>query len=445
MSSPTPLVRLRTSAVGRALWAIADQALSSLTNFGLAVGVARQVGTEEFGAFSIAFAAYLVALTISRSVSTDPLLIRYSTASPVAWRDATGRATGAAFAVGVLGGLIAIVASIIVGGSLGVALMVLGFGLPALLVQDAWRYAFFAVKRGRSAFVNDLAWTVALAIGFTIIVVTDQRSIGAFVLAWVGGALAGALVGVVQAGVAPDPLRARAWWHEHRDIAPRMATEAAILSGGQPVTLSLMGTIAGLATVGTIRAGNTLMNAIHIATYGIHLFAVPEAVRILARSTTALVRFCVILTLGLMAISAVWGGILLALPESIGRALLGVSWEPARTVLLPVTVLALAQSAQGGALVGLRALAAARQSLRARVISSLSISAGAIAGVVVGGAVGGAWGMAIGLALGSIYWWSQFAGAVADRRRSPADILERADDAGSPGAGAVPADVTALD
>lgn len=426
------------------MWGVADQALSSLTNFGLAVGVANQVGTAEFGAFSIAFAAYLVALTVSRAVSTDPLLIRYSAASPDAWRAATGRATGTAFVVGVVGGLLAIAASIVVGGSLGTALLVLGFGLPALLVQDAWRYAFFAIKRGRSAFVNDLAWTLALGAGFALIVITGQRSIGAFVLAWVGGALAGALVGIVQSGVAPDPMRARAWWREHHDIAPRMATEAAILSGAQPVTLSLMGTVAGLATVGTIRAGNTLMNAIHIATYGIHLFAVPEAVRILGRSTTALVRFCVVLTVGLMAISAAWGAILLALPDGIGRALLGVSWEPARTVLLPVTVLALAQAAQGGALVGLRSLAAARQSLRARVISSLSISTGAIAGVVVGGAVGGAWGMAIGLSLGSVYWWIQFLAAVDDRRRTPAATPIDPADSGADAAVST-TDVTALD
>ena len=151
---------------------MADQALSSLTNFGLAVGVANQVGTTDFGAFSIAFAVYLVALTISRAVSTDPLLIRYSARDTHAWRVGTARATGMALVVGVGAGGIAILAGVIVGGSLGAALVVLGIGLPALLVQDAWRYAFFATKRGRAAFLNDLAWTIALVVGF----LRDPRS-----------------------------------------------------------------------------------------------------------------------------------------------------------------------------------------------------------------------------------------------------------------------------
>lgn len=418
MSSPaTPEPRSRSSAIGRAVWAIADQALSSLTNFGLAVGVASQVGTADFGAFSIAFAAFFVALTVSRAVSTDPLMIRYSARPVDEWRTAAARATGMALVVGIVGGAIAVVAGLVLGGSLGVSLLVLGVGLPALLVQDAWRYAFFAIRRGRAAFLNDLAWTVALAVGFGIILVTGQRSIGAFALAWVVGALVGALVGILQAGVTPDPGRARAWWREHHDIAPRLAVEAAILSGGQPVTLSIMGVVSSLATVGTIRAGQTLMNAIHIATYGIQLFGVPEAVRMLERSTGALVRFCVALGVGLTAIALVWGAALLALPDGIGRAVLGATWEPARTVLLPATVLSMAAGAQGGALVGLRALAAAPRSLRARIVSSLTLSTGAIFGVITGGAVAGAWGMAIGLAVGSVYWWSQFLRAAEDRRR----------------------------
>ena len=239
-------------------------------------------------------------------------------------------------------------------------------------------------------------------------------------LAWVVGALVGAIAGVIQSGVRPAPRSARAWWREHHDIAPRMATEAAILSGAQPVTLSVMGAVASLATVGTLRAGQTLMNAIHIATYGIHLFGVPEAVRMLERSTGALVRFCLVVAAGLMAISLAWGVVLLALPDSLGRALLGASWESARTVLVPVIVLALAQGAQGGALVGLRALAAARQSLRARIASSVLISSGALGGVVIGGAVLGAWGMAIGLSIGSVYWWAQLLAAADDRQRRTA-------------------------
>lgn len=420
MNEPAPPPsRGRSSAVGRAAWGIADQALSSLTNFGLAVGVASQIGTADFGAFSIAFAVFLVALTISRAVATDPLMIRYSARSTAEWRTGTTRATGMAFVAGVAGGAVSIVAGLVLGGSLGISLLVVGIGLPALLVQDAWRYAFFAARRGRAAFLNDLLWAVVLMAGFVVIAVTDQGSVGAFALAWVGGAFAGALAGMAQAGVIPRPRLAQAWWSEHHDISPRLAVEAAILSGAHPIALSLMGIVAGLATVGTIRAGQALMNAIHIATYGIHLFGVPEAVRMLERSTAALIRFCLVLAVGLMALALTWGIVLHAVPDGIGRGLLGASWESARTVLLPVTFLAMAGGAQGGAVVGLRSLAAATRSLRARVVSSLLLAVGAVTGAAVGGAVTAAWGMALGVSVGSLYWWLQLLRAAEDRRRMP--------------------------
>ena len=68
----------------------------------------------------------------------------------------------------------------------------------------------------------------------------------------------------------------------------------------------------------------------------------------------------------------------------------------------------------------LHAKTAARQSLQARIASSVLISAGALGGVVIGGAVLSAWGMAIGLSIGSVYWWSQLLAAADDRHRSTA-------------------------
>jgi len=38
----------------------------------------------------------------------------------------------------------------------------LGVVLPAMLLQDSWRFAFFAAGRGSRAFLNDVCWTIAL-------------------------------------------------------------------------------------------------------------------------------------------------------------------------------------------------------------------------------------------------------------------------------------------
>src|SRR6188472_939917 len=74
--------------------ALADQMLSSATNFALGFVIARTLGPVDFGAFNLAFAAYLIALGSSRSMNTDPLMIRYSAGSAARWRTGTSSATG---------------------------------------------------------------------------------------------------------------------------------------------------------------------------------------------------------------------------------------------------------------------------------------------------------------------------------------------------------------
>ena len=399
------VARLRGSAAaGSTLWGLFDQALSSFTNFVLSIAVARQVTPDEFGAYSIAFATYLIALTVSRAVATDPLTIRYSARDVDAWRSATSRATGTAIAVGFASGLASLVAGIAIGGDIGAALVPLAVGLPVLLLQDAWRYAFFAGRRGRDAFVNDLVWTLALGVALIGVIVSGAATVTTLVIAWAIGGAVGGIVGVAQARVVPR-LAVRAWLGEHRDIAPRMAVEGVILSGAQQILLVAISVIAGLASVAAVRAGQVLMNALHIATYGIYLAIVPEAVRLLTRSAAALRRLCLAVAAGLSAITAAWTVVLLLLPEPVGRALLGETWPLARAVIVPMALVTIGGAIQIGGVVGLRAFAAAGRSLRARIASSALMFVGGIAGAILGGAIGTAWGMAIGVLAGSLVWW----------------------------------------
>jgi hypothetical protein len=68
--------------VRRLGWGLADQALSSLTNFALAVLVARAVSTSALGAFGLSFTTYTITLGATRALCSEPLTVRYS-ATPV--------------------------------------------------------------------------------------------------------------------------------------------------------------------------------------------------------------------------------------------------------------------------------------------------------------------------------------------------------------------------
>ncbi|MPZ81053.1 MAG: hypothetical protein GEV28_11920, partial [Actinophytocola sp.] len=74
---------------GRLSWGLADQAVSSLTNFVVGVFVARELGVTAFGVFSLAWVTYGVLLNVSRGLATDPLVVRFSGVAADLWRAAT--------------------------------------------------------------------------------------------------------------------------------------------------------------------------------------------------------------------------------------------------------------------------------------------------------------------------------------------------------------------
>ena len=121
-----------------------------------------------------------------------------------------------------------------------------------------------------------------------------------------------------------------------------------------------------------------------------------------------------ILGVVLVVVFVLWGVAMYLLPDSIGQALLKQSWLPAHPVILPYTAVMAASGMLTAATVGLRAMAAAKRSMRSRLITgALSVSLGT-AGAATYGAVGAALGLAAGLWIGGIQWWKQLADAVTE-------------------------------
>lgn len=400
-----------------AVWGIGDQAFSSLTNFLLSIIVARNVSTEEFGAFTLAFATYTIVLTISRALTSEPLTVRYSNSTTDNWRSATAAATGTALVVGAgVGGVVAAI-GLIVGGSLGMALVVLGASFPGLLLQDAWRYAFFAGRRGHSAMANDMVWAVVLFVLLALVIRSDLSAVGALLI-WSAGALVAALYGMRQAGLRPAPSKPLHWWREHWDLIPRMTAEAVVLSASAPLTLFVITAVVGITATGVIRGGQVLLNAVNILNQGLRLSSIPTATRIAARSRRRLLHFCSAVSGGLALSCLAWTTVLLLLPDNVGHALLGDTWEGARTVILPLGLMNAFQGVQAGASVGLRSLAVMRRSLASRTATAVAAVVCGLLGSVLGGVQGAAWGMCAGALIGALAWWWQF---LANERQPAAD------------------------
>lgn len=397
-----------TRVAGRVGWGFADQAVSSLSNFLLGFLVARAVDTATFGAFSVAFTTYVVVLGIARGAVAQPLIVRYSGADLARWQVGAGQAGGFAFTIGLVVGAICVVVGLALGGLVGPGLVAVGIILPGLLVQDAWRYALFARDRGRSAFTIDFVW-LALQVPAIGLVLLLGRDIGfAALLAWGGAGIVAALVGGRMVGVRIRPEASLAWLREHRVLVPRYIAEATASLTSSQLALYGVGAVAGLMTLGELRVGQLLIGPVLVIFIGMQLVAVPMAVRALAVSVERLQRLCLGLGSAMAAVAIVWGGVLTLIPAEVGHALLAANWDPAQQIVLVLALGLGASCFSSGALIGLRAFAAATRSLRATVISSLLTTVTTIGGALLYGAVGAAWGILLAHAVTMPLWWWEF-------------------------------------
>jgi O-antigen/teichoic acid export membrane protein len=404
------LSRAARGTLGRLSWGLADQAVSSLTNFAVGAVVAKCLGAAGFGVFTVAWVTYGVIINLSRGLATDPLVVRFSAAPEADWRVAVGRSTGSALAIGVVTGGLCVVGGLVVGGSVGSGFLALGLVLPALMLLDSWRFAFFAAGRGARAFANDLVWAAALVPALYLAAHYD--TVFAFVFGWGAAGAVAAISGALQARITPDLRGVRGWLRQHRDLGTRYMIENVSNSGAAQIRMYGLGAIAGLSAVGTVRGAELLLGPFMAVLMGLSLVAVPQAAQVLKHAPHRLPRFCILLGGGQAGAALLWGSVLFfALPDSLGERVLGEVWRPASELIVPATIAVAAAGMCTGAATGLRALGASRLSLRAQLFQSVSYATCGLIGAVLGGALGSSCGVAGAmLCAAAIWWWHLRAG-----------------------------------
>ncbi len=389
--------------------------MCSLTNFLLSLYIARTLGAAQFGAFSLAYVTYGFALNASRGLSIEPLLVRFSATNPSAWRRATAGSTGTALLVGLVTGTCALAVAGLVGGTTGQAFLALGLTMPALLLQDSWRYAFFALGRGHHAFANDVLWAAVQVPLLLYLKMSGHANVFTFILAWGAGAVAGAVVGALQAHVVPSLSAARDWLVQHRDLGPRFLVENTGGNAADSLRSYGVSYLLGLAAVGYIQAASVLMGPFKVIFYGMGMVTIPEAARLLRHSPRRLPLFCMAASAALGLMALVWGVVLLvAMPMGLGHLMLGSIWRPAYPLVLPTALAMVGTCVSTGAGIGMHALGAARRSLRATLASSLLLLTCALTGAEIGGTVGTMRLVAAASWLGTVLFWWQFRKALAE-------------------------------
>lgn len=400
-------------------WTFVDQGVASLTTFGLSVLVARTVDTSDFGFFALLYSVYFVIVGMSRSLASEPLLIRYPGRATDVLRQAFRQSTGVALAAGLLTGALVVMAMPLLSGERRLAVAALGLSLPALLAKDAWRYCFFTMGTPLQAVLNDGLWSLSQLAGVAALAATGHRHLAQLIGVWGASAAACALIGAWQCRVLPRPDLALPWLRRHWDLAPRYATEFLVEGGMQQATFWFAGVFAGLVAAGSLRAAEILLGPTRVLMQAAPAAVVPEGARTGLYSGDRLLPAVRSASLALIGAVLMWSLLLLMLPAHAGGQVLGQTWKSTRPILLPVTVSFAAMAAATGAAIGLRILAAAQRSLRVRLLVAPLTLGLAVIGMLAHGALGAAVGSAVGNVIATAFWWTELHQELTERRDKP--------------------------
>lgn len=415
----------KQQSAGRRLSVITvDQAVAGASNVLIAVLAARVLGVESFGFFGIVFLVYMLAQGVARALIGEPVLVH-----PVEAEERPGDAIGTACLLGIGLGVLVLLSGLIAqlwDGRLGSALMVLALLLPLLLLQDLGRYLGFATHRPAAALLLDSAWLVLLFAGVTLLFVFDARSLAWFIVAWGGsGAVAGLLLFWQYRGH-----RVRlslAWLRETWTFSWRYLLSYTSTQGSGLAATVALGGIAGARALGGVQG--TLLLVRPFMTVQLAAVAAGIAEISHGRPTAAVVRRQARNTSAIAtAIALVNLAVMLALPDSLGRLVLGETWAAAEPLLLPAAVQIVLIALMTGTRAGLLGLRAIRKAMVIDVAGAVALMALTVVGAYIDGAAGALWAVAIGQGLGSLAWWLVFWRHTADEANLHADLPDLPED-----------------
>jgi O-antigen/teichoic acid export membrane protein len=416
---------VRSRVASRAGWNLIDQAVSSLSNFGLSVVVARAVDIRHYGSFAVAYAVFTLLLGLERTLVSQPLSIRYTNSSPVVFRRHARRAAGSAL----LAGLVAAILVACVGGPLSgdsLSLFAIAVLMPGLFLQDSWRTIFICRGDPRKAAVNDAVWTVLMFPVLILMIHLGFSRPWELIAGWGVTGWIAAVFGVVQAKLFPELRKAWGWAWSHRALSGFLAAEQLSAYGSLQIALLIVAGLGGRADAGAFRGAQTLLGPMNMLALGGMAFVVPEFVRTKGLSTRGRIRAALAFSSILAAIDLAWGLLLNFIPTRLGTLALGDTWFRAHELIIPLTIGLAALAFALGPLTALQSIGRVREAFGVSMLLAPLLLVGTVAGLHFGGVRGAAWGMATAQWLVVPVWWRRLRQLPATPNES--DVSEAAHD-----------------
>ncbi|TDB79764.1 hypothetical protein [Micromonospora sp. KC721] len=383
----------RAPSTGRAVWAVLATALSSGGNLLLSLTVARLAPIDDLGRFALAFSLYVLATGLCRAMVTEGVLAAAADVSAAPPR---------VLVVGLGCAAVVLVAGLADGSGY---LVITGLALPGLLLHDHARTVGVGLGRPVPSCQREAVWTgaTALAAGLGLAGVLGPAAVFAL---WAG---TGALLGHATALLAGQP--AQPGWRLDRAATRASLSYGAqflVTAGSAQLALTAVAVAAGMAVVGALGAGRTLLGPAALLVGSATALVIPRLAG--ARSAGAAVRRrgAVRVAAVLLAVTAPAGLAVLLLPDVVGRTVLGDNWRHAQPLLALLAVETVAAGTAMVAFAGHRVQGAARRALLIGSILGVLRIPLVTAGAVLRGATGAAVALALLGLLSALAWWGSY-------------------------------------
>ncbi|MGO4457143.1 hypothetical protein AB4039_07410 [Streptomyces sp. M-16] len=393
-----------------AVASVLDQAASSATNILVLVLAARLSSASGFADFSMVYVAFSVLLGLNMAYVGQTVVLEKGEGLPpdeVRGRLATVCRSSVLFtaAASAVAAAVLAVAGLVLAGAAGRAFLALGLVLPLVLVQDGLRYCFSALRVPQRALAAD-----SLRLLCVVVALAAQpagASAGRLVLVWGLSALPALGLGLWL--LRPHVRGARAELRPYLrrgHLGQRFVVEFAVGNGSSQLAVLGLGAFATPLAVGALRGATTLFGPLNVLFNSANAFGPPVVGR--ASGKRGVVRLTALMGAALAVLGAGWAAVLYALPDRLGRHLLGDTWAAA-AALLPATGAQYAVMGLGTcALLTLRVLNP-RATLSLQIVFSLLSVALLLGGYAAWGVAGAAWGLALGSAAKAGAGWLRVA------------------------------------
>jgi hypothetical protein len=395
----------------RAPLTIAAQSLSSLTNFVTGALALSAGDLESFGQFSIAFQLCIVVIAVGQGSTGAALLVHASGDDEHDVERVRRAAASAALVLGVSFTIVLAIAGVVIGDRLGLLLLISALGAPSLVSQYTLREYRYARQNQLGVVVADLIWlVVVLAVAAVDWTTAWDASSLHYLVAWLVGATLSASPLMIS-GIACDRAALSHFWRTTGRQAVHLGLESLFARSILAVTLVLTSVIVDETATGSLAAAILLFSPLSVVNTSVTALVVPPEIR---RRGIHVVRRSIPIAV-IAAVSTItvgWALFVFLLDRS------SLAFQPFRLAPNGITnglfvatlVHYLGLAAWRGPAVGLRIADATKESLDARVRTSIMQWVLPAVGLVIGGLTGGALCLGLATSLGALIAWRRYVG-----------------------------------